>query len=56
MELGFTELQRIPVPAKRIAVCFVRPTTAALLVTYAAPPQPNCPATESRLMIEPELW
>ena len=30
---GLTELQRMPVPVKRIAVCFVRPMTAALLVT-----------------------
>ena len=31
--LGFTELQRIPVPVKRSAVCLVKPITAALLVT-----------------------
>ena len=35
---GLTELQRIPVPVKRSAVCLVKPITAALLVTYEAPP------------------
>ena len=31
--LGLTELQRMPVPVKRIAVCFVIPMTAAFEVT-----------------------
>ena len=31
--LGLTELQRIPVPVNRSAVCLVKPITAALLVT-----------------------
>ena len=31
MVLGFTELQRMPVPVKRNAVCFVKPITAAYL-------------------------
>ena len=50
---GQMALQRIPVPAKRIAVWRVSPITAALEETYAAPPQPIRPATEATLTIEP---